>query len=185
MLRKSGWSAPGLQSYSVHHIDAFIQVEGLPEGWRFTGFYSHPEVAKRRATWNLLRQLSHHSSRAWICAGNYNEILLVHEKEGVIPQAQGQIEEFRKCLEDCEMQDMGFKGFPLTWWNRREAPHTVKARLDRACCNPKWAVLFPEACVLYEQTAASDHLLVWVDLEPSKESDKKKRKNSSDLKQHG
>lgn len=48
-----------LQSYSKGHIDLLIK-EGLGEGKCFlTGFYRHPKVEKRRASWKLMRCLSH------------------------------------------------------------------------------------------------------------------------------
>ncbi len=53
------WSAPlalNIQSYSDHYIDAeVIQEDGLH--WRLTGFYGHPERAKRGHSWSLLRHL--------------------------------------------------------------------------------------------------------------------------------
>ncbi|KAL0446061.1 UNVERIFIED_CONTAM: hypothetical protein Slati_1734000 [Sesamum latifolium] len=125
-----------------------------------------PEVAKRKNTWNLLRQLSDQSSRAWICVGDFNEILYDYEKEGMHPRAQWQMNEFRQCLTDCELQDMGFKGAPFTWCNNREEPFMVRARLDRACCTKNWADLFPLAAVNNVATSGSDHWMVWVDLEP-------------------
>ncbi|KAL0431280.1 UNVERIFIED_CONTAM: hypothetical protein Sradi_0754000 [Sesamum radiatum] len=37
-----------LQSYSEHHIDTIVSSEEGKGPWRFSGFYGHPEVSKRR-----------------------------------------------------------------------------------------------------------------------------------------
>ncbi|KAL0463166.1 UNVERIFIED_CONTAM: hypothetical protein Slati_0204200, partial [Sesamum latifolium] len=129
--------------------------------------------------------LSKLSVRPWLCAGDYNEILHSYEKEEITPRPNEQIEEICNCLEHYELQDMGFRGFPVTWCNDSEIPQTVEARLDRACCNSRWAAIFPVARVLHGQVAVLDHLLVWVDLEPLTDYNQKKRPRPFTLKQLG
>ncbi|KAL0454802.1 UNVERIFIED_CONTAM: hypothetical protein Slati_0819400 [Sesamum latifolium] len=73
--------------------------------------------------------------------------------------------DFRKYLDDCGFQDMGFSGEKFTWCNQRIAPHTVRARLDRACCNSRAMELFPLASVSAEAVSCSDHYPIWVGLE--------------------
>ncbi|KAL0462204.1 UNVERIFIED_CONTAM: hypothetical protein Slati_0108000 [Sesamum latifolium] len=126
-----------LQSYSFHHIDATVKSDDYPVRWRFTRFYGYPDVGNRKEGWALLRKLAQQSVRPLICAGDFNEILEQYEKQGALPRAQWQIRDFRQCLDDCGLQDMGFKGDKFTWCNRRETLDTVQARLDRACSNAK------------------------------------------------
>ncbi|KAL0433212.1 UNVERIFIED_CONTAM: hypothetical protein Slati_2655500 [Sesamum latifolium] len=95
--------------------------------------------------------------------GDFNEILHHHEKKGMAPRAQWQISDFCRCLEDCGFKDMGCIGDIFTWCNAREAPYTVRERLDRACCSSKWASLFPNAQVFHETMSSSDHSLIWID----------------------
>jgi len=35
-----------------------IQLDSTAKEWIFTGFYAHPEVAKRPGSWSLLRHLA-------------------------------------------------------------------------------------------------------------------------------
>ncbi|KAK4385511.1 hypothetical protein Sango_2675100 [Sesamum angolense] len=49
-----------VQSFSAHHIDAIIRGYGIPNQWRFTRFYGHPETSKWKDSWILLHYL-------WIC----------------------------------------------------------------------------------------------------------------------
>ncbi|KAL0399929.1 UNVERIFIED_CONTAM: hypothetical protein Sradi_2336200 [Sesamum radiatum] len=84
---------------------------------------------------------------------------------------------FRECLRDCDMTDIGYKGDIFTWSNHRETPHTVRARLDRACCSPKWTCLFPFDKVMHEAVACSDHALLCINLSQNsiKQPNRKRR----------
>ncbi|KAL0432495.1 UNVERIFIED_CONTAM: hypothetical protein Slati_2583800, partial [Sesamum latifolium] len=154
-----------LQSYSSHHFDVTIKSEECLDRWRFRGFYGYPEVGQRKEDWSLLRRLAHHSVRPWICTGDFNEILEQHEKQRALPRASWQMRDFRECLADCGLQDMGCEGDRFTWCNKREEPYTVRARLDRACSNAGGSDLFPLAFVSHLRCACSDHSPSWHSLD--------------------
>ncbi|KAK4386390.1 hypothetical protein Sango_2509600 [Sesamum angolense] len=166
-----------LQSFLSHHIDMTVKSEDYPERWRFTGFYGYPEVGNRKEGWTQLRKLTQQSVRPWICAGDFNEISYQQEKQGGLPWAHRQMRDFRECLDDCGLQDIGFEGKIFRWWNRREVPHTVCARLDRACNNLKWAEIFPQAIMSHEAVTCSDHSLISVGLEGKRIQDNKQKKH--------
>ncbi|KAL0427400.1 UNVERIFIED_CONTAM: hypothetical protein Slati_2914800 [Sesamum latifolium] len=151
-----------LVNYNGIRVDS---MEECKERWRFTGFYGYPEVCNRGLGWDILRRLAGQSTRPWIYARDFNEILEQHEKRGNIPQAQGQMKGFRHCLADCDFLDHGCKGDTSTWCNRRETPNTVWARLDRACGNQGWLDLFPQTTITHEPVACSDHSVIWIGLE--------------------
>ncbi|KAL0457799.1 UNVERIFIED_CONTAM: hypothetical protein Slati_0407100 [Sesamum latifolium] len=153
-----------VHSFSHSHIDAGISNEEGTNGWRFTGLYGHPKAAKRTETWSLLWKLRDFSSRPWLCAGDFNEILSMDEKTGA-PRPHRQIEEFRSCLADCQIMDLGCCGAKFTWCNRREAPNTVRVRLDRACASMSWQAMFPHTRVTTEAARGSDHNLLIINLE--------------------
>ncbi|KAL0447658.1 UNVERIFIED_CONTAM: putative mitochondrial protein [Sesamum latifolium] len=154
-----------LQSFSVHHIDATVLSDSYPARWHFTGFYRYPEVANSKEGWNLIRRLPQSSTHPWVCVGDFNEILAQNEKQGSLPRALWQINDFREYLRDCGLQDMGYEGDIFTWCNRRAEPHTFRARLDRACCDMKWADLFLKVRVFHEPIACSDHSAIWLSLD--------------------
>jgi hypothetical protein len=60
--------------------------------------------------------------------------------------------EFRKCLGECDLKDMGCIEDPFTW-RRGE----IRERLDRAVCNLEWANKFPRNRVINEEHV---HLII-------------------------
>ncbi|KAL0427711.1 UNVERIFIED_CONTAM: hypothetical protein Slati_2945900 [Sesamum latifolium] len=130
--------------------------EELAANWRFTGFYGEPDTSCRRDVWDRLIRLSRQSDALWLCAGDFNEILLQQEKTGVLRQV-GQMEDFRRALLQSDLCDLGFRGVKYTWCNRRQAPDTVWARLDRGCGNPSWCEHHPDTLIAHEAIPYSDH----------------------------
>lgn len=105
-------------SFSNHHIDAQVQTEG--GSWmRCTGIYGHPEMAQKKHTWTLLRWLAGLSDNPWLCFGDFNEILHPNEKIGGNDRNIDLIREFREALCDCNLVDLGCKGYLFTWNNGR------------------------------------------------------------------
>lgn len=73
-------------SFSRNHMDAIVCLEGEGNSrWRFTGFYGFPERARRKDSWQLLRNLSERSNLPWVVMGDFNDILRAEEKRGRVP----------------------------------------------------------------------------------------------------
>lgn len=43
------------------------------------------------------------------------------------------IGEFRKALQDYNLVDIGYRGYPFTWANKRYRSQFIEERLDRFC----------------------------------------------------
>ncbi|KAL0409377.1 UNVERIFIED_CONTAM: putative mitochondrial protein [Sesamum radiatum] len=67
------------------------------------------------------------------------------------------MDDFRACLSDCQLYDLGYVGNKFTWCNRRDAPATVRVRLDRACATTDWHHRFPNSRVMTDVARGSDH----------------------------
>ncbi|KAL0370676.1 UNVERIFIED_CONTAM: putative mitochondrial protein [Sesamum angustifolium] len=113
-----------LASFSSSHIDARVRLSEESEPWRLTDFYGAPDANNHGESWTLLRYLSQESKLPWMCVGDFNVILLDLEKDGALPTRQWQLRAFREALIDCDLHDLSFLGFPFTWANNREYPHT-------------------------------------------------------------
>ena len=78
-----------------------------------------------------------------LCAGDFNEILYHHEKEGGVPRTQYCLDRFKGALEVCELDDLGFSGDIFTWRNKQTTGDThIRERLDRAVANAGWRMKF-------------------------------------------
>lgn len=67
---------------------------------------------------------------------------------------------FRKCLEDCELIDLGYIGPKFTLNNRQAGMNNIWVRLDRAVANGHFIELFDEYQVENVITSSSDHYAI-------------------------
>ena len=146
-----------LNYVSPHFIDIVFMYENVVQ-WRFTGFYGHPKWNERHLSWDDIRNLHSKSNHPWVVLGDFNEILYPSKKEGGVARPLGMMREFRECLMDCGLEDLGYNGDMFTW-RRGE----IRERLDRAVCNLAWANKFPRAAVINEEHVHSDHRPIVLD----------------------
>jgi exonuclease III len=147
-----------IQNYSRMHINAEIKNAANNMIWKFTGFYGHPNSAKRKESWNLLRRLSTLQPNPWVCIGDFNEIVDYSEKKGIVIRPRWQMEDFQRGLEDARLHDLGFKGPKFTWNNGRPGREYTVERLDRAMANTEWRDNWRDAVVETLVCCSSDHL---------------------------
>lgn len=90
--------------------------------------------------------------------GDFNEILSNADKVGGPGYALSLMVNFWTALLDCELQEVDFVGERYTWSNNRQAPDTVRCRLDRVCINPTWADIFSDSLVEHLPFPGSDQM---------------------------
>lgn len=146
-----------IQNFSRHHINAVVKMETINQSWKFSGFYGHPEVGKRKEAWNLLCHLRSFTPTAWLCVGDFNETVNDSEKYGEFRKPMRQMVDFQDTLETCRLHDLGYSGAKFTWSNGREGNHFIQERLDRALGNDEWRDMFPESQVEVLAARSSDH----------------------------
>uniref|UniRef100_A0A2N9FNQ8 Reverse transcriptase domain-containing protein n=1 Tax=Fagus sylvatica TaxID=28930 RepID=A0A2N9FNQ8_FAGSY len=93
-----------IQNYSQHHIDAHVDSQQT-KCWRLTGFYGRPEQHRRKESWALLKHLSTLDSAPWLCIGDFNELLALHEKRGGNMRSLRQILEFQEAVNAGSVSD--------------------------------------------------------------------------------
>ncbi|KAH9717652.1 reverse transcriptase domain-containing protein [Citrus sinensis] len=160
------WSSEvhvNISSFSNHHIDAVVQSEN-GKYWRCTGIYGHPETQQKQHTWTLFRRLASLSDLPWLCFGDFNEILDPREKNGGQDRNVNMMLSFREAVQVCNLIDVGCKGYPFTWSNRRFSPHLVEERLDRFFCSKDWANSFFDSPATNLLTVGFDHCPVLMEV---------------------
>lgn len=83
--------------------------------------------------------------------------------EGRKVRGEWQMSNFRKILRNNNLFDLGFKGYPFTFSNRRLGHQEYKARLDRVIASGSCSIKFPHLNVEHVATMTSDHYLLLVD----------------------
>lgn len=72
--------------------------------------------------------------------------------------------EFKECIDNCNMIDLGFAGPKYTWTNKRPVADLILERIDRCFANPRWHIRYPEAIVTHPCRTFSDDHPVLVEL---------------------
>lgn len=135
--------AVSLVSFSNHHILVEIKEESLRGGsWFRCGIYGWPERANKHHTWALIREVRRTINRPLVMFGDFNEILCSIEKEGGAIRGDTEMEAFRKCLDDCGMIDLGYRGITFTRSRGNNPTTMIRERLDRFVACHNWLNLF-------------------------------------------
>ena len=90
--------------------------------------------------------------------GDFNVFLHASEKKSRQPPQISQVDAFKEALESCQLQYLGFKGYPFPWNNKRPGEANTKIRLDRGVANEAWLRKFPLSRITHLSAHASDHL---------------------------
>ena len=164
-----------LRHMSKYYIDLDVtEMDGAK--WRFTGIYGESHADQKHKTWEAMRSLAGHpGGGAWMCAGDFNEILFVHEKEGGRQKPQSCLDRFKLALEDCDLSDLGFEGDCFTWRNHSHIEDDyIRERLDRAVANDAWRGMFPGLRVINGDPRHSDHRPVIILTETERHNHRRK-----------
>ena len=143
-------------NYTVNHVLAIVTEEDGFK-WFLTCFYGWSEAQQKEKSWRLLEYLKTFVDGPWLVVGDFNAFLHASEKKSERPPQYSQVDAFRAALEFCQLQDLGYKGYPFTWNNRRPGEANTKIRLDRAMANKDWIGKFQMSKVLHLSADASDH----------------------------
>ena len=94
----------------------------------------------------------------WLCIGDFNAFLQSSKKLSKRPAQASQVEDFRAAMEECHLEDLGFKGYPYTWNNKRPGEANTRIRLDRAITMTEWREKFQLSSVVHLAPHASKYL---------------------------
>ena len=101
----------------------------------------------------------------WLCFGDFNAILHSSEKQSTRQPNMPQINAFRESLECCQLEDLGYKGYPFTWTNKRPSDANTKLRLNRAVAMKGWIEKFQVSNVVHLLPHASDHIPIAIQVQ--------------------
>ena len=92
-------------------------------------------VGQRHVTgiksWELPVHLRTFMEGPWLCIRDFNAIIQFTKKLNKWPSQMSQIDSFREALESCKLEDLGYRGYPYTWNNKRLGDANTKMQLDK------------------------------------------------------
>lgn len=145
-----------IASFCKNFIHAKVEMNEISFSGYVTGVYGDPIANLRKSVWDKISNLNVPNNQAWLCLGDFNEVLAQHEKQGLRPSDNRNIEEFQNFLIHNNLQDMELKGCRYTWSNNRE-DGLVRERIDRSLCNGPWLFKFPDSTLTALPALGSDH----------------------------
>ncbi|XP_060170676.1 uncharacterized protein LOC132601612 [Lycium barbarum] len=122
-----------------------------------TVVYASTDRSGRIALWEDLYDMSSHITIPWLVGGDFNVITDDIEKFGGLPVQFAETEDFRQCIDICQLMDLGFTGSMFTWWNGRSDEACIFKRLDRCLGNQALQNCFPNLEVEHLIKQGSDH----------------------------
>jgi hypothetical protein len=153
-----------IKKVTERFIDAHIRTSSADPVWHAMFVYGEPRVENRHRMWSALCDLKASSSLPWSVMGDFNEALWQYEHFSICLRPESQMMAFRDALMICGLKDLGFKGLPYTYDNRRAGQSNVCVRLDRAMADDSWRDIFTEVSVVHLVSPCSDHCPVLVQL---------------------
>ena len=151
-------------SSTKQEIHATVKVRSSNLTWLLSAIYASPRLAERRILWENLKTMAHLHNLPWLMLGDFNEVLCDDDKFGGNHVNLNRALEFKNCLDECNMVDLGFTGPKFTWTNRRPISSLILERIDKCFANPVWCILYPEALVTHLPRTFSDHYPVLFEL---------------------
>ncbi|XP_061999626.1 uncharacterized protein LOC133717017 [Rosa rugosa] len=129
--------------------------------------YGNPHVNQKSVFWRSLYTVFSPHVLPWLCLGDFNEIMWLHEKWGGLPQPRWRINLFKDFLNHAHLSDLLFQGPDYTWYCFQHGKVVIKERLDRAFGNNAWIANQPTSQVFHLPLLGSDHRPIMLDTKPT------------------
>ncbi|XP_075108851.1 uncharacterized protein LOC142180698 [Nicotiana tabacum] len=129
--------------------------------------YAKCDRIERIELWDSLYAMASDMTVPWLVGGDFNVIWDEEEKFGGLLVSLTEVDDFRHCINTCNLTDLGFKGSIFTWWNGRSEEDCIFKRSDRCFGNLELQQTFPGLEVTHLSKIGSDHcqMLLKYDIE--------------------
>ena len=83
-----------------------------------TYVYGDAQTAECHKTWDMLKFIKASLHLPWVCMGDFNEVFLREEHQGVQERSHAKIAGFREVVDVCGFHDLGYEGRSWTFEKR-------------------------------------------------------------------
>ncbi|XP_060195442.1 uncharacterized protein LOC132624727 [Lycium barbarum] len=139
------------------HLTIKLRVRGSQEDMLVSLLYAKCTQAERLELWDSLKDLSTSVDIPWMIGGDFNAITSEHENFGGLPVTINEIQDFRSCIHNCGISDLGFSGSKFTWWNGQSGDDCIFERLDRCMGNQLLQAKYSSVGIKHLIRSGSDH----------------------------
>ncbi|XP_075109001.1 uncharacterized protein LOC142180813 [Nicotiana tabacum] len=119
--------------------------------------YAKCDRTERIELWDTLYAMASDMTIPWLVGGDFNVIWDEEEKYGGLSVSLIEVDDFRHCINTCNLTDLGIKGSIFTWWNERSEEDCIFKRLDRCIGNNELQQTFPGLEITHLSKIGSDH----------------------------
>lgn len=106
--------------------------------------YGFNSMVQRMAQWEDMLKIAGMMKIPWIIMGGFNCILNREKRIGAAVR-DAEIEDFRRCVITCNLEDIRSTGCYYTWNNKQTELERVFGKLDRVMGNKEWLEAYPSA----------------------------------------
>ena len=99
-----------LLAFTEKEIHATIKVCYSNQSWFISAIYASPRLVERHIMWSNLSEVANLHDLPWLLLGDFNEILCREDKYGGRQVHINRALEFKDCIDNCNMIDLGFTG---------------------------------------------------------------------------
>lgn len=138
-----------------------------------TFVYAKCDAIERIELWDSLYAVSRDMSTPCLTGGDFNIIWDQEEKFGGLPVSLNEFNDFRHCVNTCNVTDLGFKGSIYTWWNGRAEEDCIFKTLDRCFANIEFQQFWHALEITHLSKIGSDHSPMLISCNPKSTSIKK------------
>lgn len=158
-----GWDQNKMDAWIINKTrqSMLLSVETVCQKSRFfcTIVYASNSGIERRKLWKELgayKQIK--NGTAWVIMGDFNVTLEVNEHSNGSSMHSSDMLDFKKCVEEVEVEDLLSSGFQYTWTKSLRNPEckTLK-KLDRVMVNEAFLDTFRTAHSMFQPYIISDH----------------------------
>ncbi|XP_075108842.1 uncharacterized protein LOC142180692 [Nicotiana tabacum] len=139
----------------LFHAESYVEFV-------LTLIYAKYDAIEGIELWDSLYAMARDMDAPWLVGSDFNVIWDEEEKFGGLPVLLDEIDDFRHCVNTCNLFDLGFKGNIFTWWNGRVEEDCIFKRLDRCLANVEFQQTFPGIEVQHLSKTGSDHSPIYL-----------------------
>ncbi|XP_059638758.1 uncharacterized protein LOC132281037 [Cornus florida] len=147
-------------------IHCSISIIGQNITFYSSFIYGSNYAVERLSLWNdINHQSTFFCNSPWLILGDFNTISNSGEKNGGSTRWNQAINDFCKCLQQAELEDLRYNGILFTWNNKSLGSACITKKLDRALINKQWNTTFPRLECTFLTPGVSDHSPIFVTID--------------------